>query len=89
MRKMGYRDIAKEAGVSFKTLYRVLNQEPGVKNETREKVITVLNRNGCVSDQSAPCHRCGRSESSSATGVVESLTRMSSSQRRKFTLFLR
>ncbi|MDD3022205.1 MAG: ATP-binding protein, partial [Alphaproteobacteria bacterium] len=42
-----------------------------------------------VSDQSAPCHRCGRSESSSATGVVESLTRMSSSQRRKFTLFLR
>lgn len=56
--------------------------DPRLKTGRRDRVLL-------VSGQSAPCHWCGRSESSSDTGVVESLTRMSSSQRRKFTLFLR
>ncbi len=34
-------DIANEAGVSFKTVSRVLNGEAGVREKTREKVLTV------------------------------------------------
>lgn len=37
-------DIAREAGVSFKTVSRVINREPTVKKETREKVEAVIAR---------------------------------------------
>jgi LacI family transcriptional regulator len=36
------RDIAKLANVSFKTVSRVINNEPGVRKETKEKVLKVL-----------------------------------------------
>ncbi|WP_431100463.1 LacI family DNA-binding transcriptional regulator [Roseateles noduli] len=35
-------DVAREAGVSIKTVSRVLNQEPGVHTETREAVLKVV-----------------------------------------------
>jgi LacI family transcriptional regulator len=35
-------DVAREAGVSIKTVSRVLNQEPGVHSETREQVLKVV-----------------------------------------------
>ena len=45
--RRSYRQLAKDAGVSFKTLYRVLNNEPSVRPATRERVIRTLNLNGC------------------------------------------
>lgn len=45
--RLSYRQLAKEAGVSFKTLYRVLNNEPSVRPATRDRVIRTLNLNGC------------------------------------------
>lgn len=44
--KKSYRFIADELGVSVKTVYRVLNQAPEVRDETRKRVIAALNRNG-------------------------------------------
>lgn len=41
-RKYTLRDIAKLANVSFKTVSRVVNNEAGVKKETREKVFKFL-----------------------------------------------
>lgn len=41
---MTLKDIAKEAGVSFKTVSRVINNENNVKDETREKVKEVLKK---------------------------------------------
>lgn len=35
-------DVARDAGVSIKTVSRVLNQEPGVHSETREQVLKVV-----------------------------------------------
>ncbi|NIP14991.1 MAG: LacI family DNA-binding transcriptional regulator, partial [Pseudomonadales bacterium] len=32
-------DVAKRAGVSIKTVSRVLNSEPNVRSDTREKVL--------------------------------------------------
>ncbi len=46
MKKTGYKELAKEAGVSFKTVYRVLNHEANVRKETRDRVLEVLSRNG-------------------------------------------
>ena len=37
--KSTIHDVAKQAGVSMKTVSRVLNQEPNVANKTREKVL--------------------------------------------------
>lgn len=42
--KMTIKDIAKEAGVSFKTVSRVINDEINVKDETREKVKQILKK---------------------------------------------
>lgn len=42
MKKLTIKDIASIAGVSFKTVSRVLNKEPNVKKETREKVEKIL-----------------------------------------------
>jgi LacI family transcriptional regulator len=41
-KKYTLRDIAKLANVSFKTVSRVINNEPGVRKETKEKVMKVL-----------------------------------------------
>jgi LacI family transcriptional regulator len=41
-KKYTLRDIAKLANVSFKTVSRVVNNEPGVRKETKEKVLKVL-----------------------------------------------
>ena len=35
-------DVAEQAGVSIKTVSRVLNQEPGVHEATREQVLKVV-----------------------------------------------
>lgn len=48
MKKANYQTLADEAGVSFKTLYRVLNQEPNVSRKTRERVLDVLAKNGGI-----------------------------------------
>lgn len=38
------KDVAREAGVSFKTVSRVLNHDPGVRKETRQKVLAAAGR---------------------------------------------
>ena len=35
-------DVAAQAGVSIKTVSRVMNQEPGVRPETRDQVLKVV-----------------------------------------------
>jgi len=48
MAKVTIRDVAKHAGVSFKTVSRVINREPFVKETTRQKVQTVIDELGYV-----------------------------------------
>jgi len=48
MAKVTIRDVAKYAGVSFKTVSRVVNNEPFVKEATRQKVRTAINELGYV-----------------------------------------
>ncbi|MGO7428896.1 LacI family DNA-binding transcriptional regulator, partial [Rhizobium ruizarguesonis] len=43
-------DIAAAAGVSLATVDRVLNQRPGVRNVTREKVETAIRELGYARD---------------------------------------
>ena len=47
-KRTSYRKIAIEAGVSYKTLYRVLNHAPNVSDSTREKIIRIMKRHGCM-----------------------------------------
>ncbi|MBT9489147.1 MAG: LacI family DNA-binding transcriptional regulator [Rubrivivax sp.] len=46
-------DVAREAGVSIKTVSRVMNQEPGVNSETRGQVLSVITRLNYRPQQSA------------------------------------
>ncbi len=46
-------DIAKEAGVSASTVSRVINNKPGIKTETREKVMAVVNKHNFSLDENA------------------------------------
>ena len=46
-------DIAKEAGVSITTVSRVINQKPGIKQETRERVQAVLEKHNYLPNPSA------------------------------------
>lgn len=46
-------DVAREAGVSIKTVSRVVNREPAVNEKTREKVQTVIDRLGYTPNVSA------------------------------------
>ena len=46
-------DIAKLANVGKSTVSRVLNQDPKVKDETREKVLKVIEENHYVPSRSA------------------------------------
>lgn len=46
-------DIAKEAGVSITTVSRVINQKPGIKQETRERVQEILLKHNYLPNPSA------------------------------------
>ena len=43
---MNLREIAREANLSLSTISLVLNNKPGVKRETRERVAALLAENG-------------------------------------------
>jgi LacI family transcriptional regulator len=47
------RDVANRAGVSIKTVSRVINKEPFVKSSTQEKVLTAIDELGYVASMSA------------------------------------
>lgn len=47
------RDVANRAGVSIKTVSRVLNNEPFVKSTTKDKVLIAINELGYVASISA------------------------------------
>ncbi len=47
------RDVAERAGVSIKTVSRVINDEPFVRETTRQKVLVAINELGFVANQSA------------------------------------
>lgn len=47
------RDVAREAGVSVKTVSRVINAEPTVRTDTRARVIASMDRLGYVPNVSA------------------------------------
>lgn len=46
-------DIAKEAGVSASTVSRVMNNKPGIKTETRERVMAVVKKHNFAPDETA------------------------------------
>ncbi len=56
------RDIAKRAGVSLKTVSRVVNQEAHVTSETRELVLEVIDKIGFVPHVSARRLSSGKSK---------------------------
>ena len=56
-------DIAAAAGVSLATVDRVLNQRPGVRHVTREKVETAIREIGYVRDVAAANLAKGRTYS--------------------------
>ena len=43
-RKASIDDVAKAAGVAIKTVSRVLNNEPNVREETRARVMVAVKR---------------------------------------------
>ncbi len=55
-------DVAREAGVSPKTVSRVINDEPGVRPSTRERVLAAVEHLGFHPDRSARSLRTGRSD---------------------------
>ncbi len=61
MTKVTIRDVAKHAGVSFKTVSRVINNEPFVKETTRLKVQTAIDELGYVVSLPAKRLSSGRS----------------------------
>jgi len=65
--KATIKDVAREAGVSLKTVSRVINNEPTVRPETREKVQEVINELGYQPDMAA---RNLRGATSYAIGLV-------------------
>jgi len=54
-------DVAREAGVSYSTVSRVLNNEAYVKETTRERVTDAVNALGYVANQQARSLRGGKS----------------------------
>jgi LacI family transcriptional regulator len=55
-------DVAREAGISYATVSRVLNNKDNVKSATRERVLTAMTRLGYVVDQRARSLAGGRSQ---------------------------
>ena len=47
------RDVAREAGVSYQTVSRVLNDSPNLRPETRERVQRVIEELGYRPNQAA------------------------------------
>lgn len=56
-------DVAKQAGVSFGTVSRVINNDVHVKKETRQRVIETMERLGFVANRQARSLAGGRSNS--------------------------
>ncbi len=54
-------DVAREAGVSFKTVSRVLNGEPNVRPQTRLRVMAAINELGYTANPYARSLRASRS----------------------------
>ena len=54
-------DVAREAGVSARTVSRVMNDAVNVRPDTRERVRTVAERMGFRPDPSARALKSGRS----------------------------
>ena len=54
-------EVAAEAGVSFGTVSRVINDDIHVKKETRERVITTMQRLGFVANRQARSLAGGKS----------------------------
>ena len=61
------KDVAKHVGVSFKTVSRVINGQPGVRPEVRARVRAAITELGYVVNHSA---RLLASGSSRTLGVV-------------------
>ncbi|QPL05068.1 MULTISPECIES: LacI family DNA-binding transcriptional regulator [Actinomyces] len=55
-------DVATRAGVSTKTVSRVVNDEPGVSPTTRERVLEAVRETGYAPDPAARSLRTGRSQ---------------------------
>lgn len=53
MRSLNIKDIAKLAGVGVTTVSRVLNNNPCVSEETRQKIQDIINKNGYIPNNSA------------------------------------
>ena len=53
MDHLNSKDVAKIAGVSRTTVSRVINNSPNVSEETRKRVLDVINKNNYVPDASA------------------------------------
>lgn len=53
-------DVAREAGVSYGTVSRVINNSPNVKPETRERIKEVIQRTGFVGNRNARSLVSGR-----------------------------
>ena len=61
MAKSTIEDVARLAGVSIKTVSRVVNQEPNVRESTRKSVQKAISQLGYRPDQSARSLRSRRS----------------------------
>jgi LacI family transcriptional regulator len=55
-------DVAREAGVSYATVSRVLNDEAYVKAATRARVLEALRRTGYIANRQARSLRTGRTQ---------------------------
>lgn len=64
---MNIKDIAKEAGVAVSTVSRVLNQHPDVKEDTRQKVLSVMETMNYIPNNSA---RNLKRNTSNSVGVM-------------------
>ncbi|TNE62331.1 MAG: LacI family DNA-binding transcriptional regulator [Alphaproteobacteria bacterium] len=67
MVKSTIKDVARVAGVSLKTVSRIINNEPTVRDETRQKVLAVIEELNYQPDMSA---RNLRGNKSYAVGLV-------------------
>src|SRR3982751_6063082 len=67
------RDVAEEAGVSLKTVSRVINDEPGVANETSSRVVAAIAALGFQRNDLARSLRHGRSSATLGL-IIEDVT---------------
>lgn len=67
MRRVGIKDVAREAGVSINTVSRALNDKPDIRSETKEKVLEAAVRLGYRPNRLA---KGLRSNKSGTIGVI-------------------